>query len=148
MPDDPDINVVADRLSYMFYGGAGLMTLLFILVIICKCTYHHTSEYVHPKYTEMYTFCVKDFSFVEHFIDECNWNLDSVTKTLMQMFVKFLNTTNMHIDTFCIAVLDSFQSKNMHYDWLMAISIYICMRPYPLTFPCFSLHKGSPNTSQ
>ena len=44
MPNDPDINVVGDRLSYMFYGGAGFMTLLFILVIICEY-----NSCIHPE---------------------------------------------------------------------------------------------------
>ena len=36
VPNDPDISVVTARLNYMFYGGAGFMTLLFFLVIICE----------------------------------------------------------------------------------------------------------------
>ena len=58
MPNDPDINVVGDRLSYMFYGGAGFMTLLFILVIICKYnssidteTHSHMHHVEHTEHT-------------------------------------------------------------------------------------------------
>ena len=36
VPNHPNLDVVGEHLAYMFYGGAGVTTFLFILVLACK----------------------------------------------------------------------------------------------------------------